>query len=133
LRNRGFELSIGYNDQFNLRGSPLNVRATASVYNFKGVITKYPNPNGIMSSFWEGQQLGQIWGYRVDGQFQSDEEAINYMNSFANPSRDLGQVYYYIMNVVTNAQWKGLRAGDIKYLDLNGDGAINKGNYTLAD
>lgn len=133
LRNRGFELSIGYNDQFNLRGSPLNVRATASVYNFKGVITKYPNPNGIMSSFWEGQQLGQIWGYRVDGQFQSDEEAINYMNSFANPSRDLGQVYYYIMNVVTNAQWKGLRAGDIKYLDLNGDGAINKGAYTLDD
>ncbi len=37
------------------------------------------------------------------------------------------------MNIVQNTQWKGLRAGDIKYLDLNGDGAINKGKNTLAD
>ncbi|WP_353138752.1 TonB-dependent receptor [Pseudopedobacter sp.] len=131
LRNRGFELSFGYNDKFELSGSSLNIRATASVYNFNGVITKYPNPNGIMSTLWEGQQLGQIWGYRVAGQFQSDQEAIAYMNSFANPTKDLGQVYYYIMNVVQNAAWKGLRAGDIKFLDLNGDGAINKGDYTL--
>lgn len=133
LRNRGFEATVGYNDRFTVRGSALNVRATASVYNFSAVITKYPNPNGIMSSFWEGQQLGQIWGYKIDGQFQSDQEAIKYMNSFANPTKDLGQVYYYIMNVVTNSDWKGLRAGDIKYLDLNGDGAINKGAYTLED
>lgn len=133
LRNRGFELSLGYNQRFSVAGAPLQLRATASVYNFVGHITKYPNPNGVMSTFWEGQRLGQIWGYHVDGQFQSDEEAEAYQKSFANPSKDLGKVYKYIINTVQNSEWKGLKAGDVKYVDLNGDGKIDKGDYTLAN
>lgn len=133
LRNRGFELSFTYNNTFNVMGSDLRFRATASVYNFEGVITKYPNPNGLMNTYWEGQKLGTIYGYRIGGQFQSDKEAKDYQNSFANPTVSLGQVYNYELNIVQNIEWKGLRAGDIKYLDLNGDGAINKGKNTLAD
>ncbi|WP_242696455.1 TonB-dependent receptor [Longitalea luteola] len=133
LRNRGFELSVTYTDRFQVMGSPLRFRATASVYNFVGVITKYPNPNGLMNTYWEGQRLGSIYGYRIDGQFQSDKEAKDYQSSFVNPSASLGQVYNYEINIVQNTEWKGLRAGDIKYLDLNGDGAINKGKNTLED
>lgn len=133
LRNRGFELSLGYNNSFQVMGSPLRFRATASVYNFVGVITKYPNPNGLMSTYWEGQKLGTIYGYKIGGQFQSDKEAKDYQNSFTNPSTNLGQVYNYELNIVQNTEWKGLRAGDVKYLDLNGDGAINKGKSTLDD
>lgn len=133
LRNRGFELALGYNDQFRLAGSPLHLSVSASLYNFKGVITKYPNPNGIMSSYWVGQELGQIWGYTIDGQFQSDEEAAAYQSQFDNPTKDLGQVYKYIINTVQNKEWKGLKAGDIKYVDLDGDGSIDKGDYTLED
>ncbi|HEU4609918.1 MAG TPA: SusC/RagA family TonB-linked outer membrane protein, partial [Chitinophagaceae bacterium] len=133
LRNRGFEFSVGYTNQFILGGSPLHFKATASVYNFEGVITKYPNPNGLMSTYWEGQKLGQIWGYHIDGQFQSDKEASDYQNTFANPSANLGKVYKFEMNTVQNTEWKGLKAGDIKYVDLDGDGSIDKGEYTLAD
>ncbi|HRO69202.1 MAG TPA: SusC/RagA family TonB-linked outer membrane protein, partial [Chitinophagaceae bacterium] len=133
LRNRGFEFSLGYTNKFTVAGSPLNFKATASIYNFEGVITKYPNPNGVMSTYWERQKLGQIWGYHIDGQFQSDKEASDYQNSFANPSRDLGKVYKYIINTVQNTEWKGLKAGDVKYVDLDGDGSIDKGEYTLAD
>lgn len=133
LRNRGFELSLGYNDQFMVSHSPLHVNATFSVYNFKGVITSYPNPNGLMSTYWNGQKLGEIWGYHIDGQFKSDEEAAAYQSQFSNPSKDLGKVYNYIFNVVTNTEWKKLRAGDIKYVDIDGDGVIDNGNYTLAD
>ena len=70
-----------------------------------------------MSSYWKGQELGQLWGYRVDGQFQSDEEAATYQSSFSNPSSSLGQVYKYIINTVQNTEWKMLKAGDIKYVD----------------
>lgn len=133
LRDRGFELSLTYNDIFNVKGSPLHVKATASVYNFTGVITKYPNPNGLMSSFYEGQQLGDIYGYHIAGQFQSDAEAQAYQAKFANPSTSLGQVYNYELNIVQNTQFKGLRGGDLMYVDVNGDGAINKGNNTLAN
>ncbi|MBX6379371.1 MAG: TonB-dependent receptor [Thermoflavifilum aggregans] len=133
LQDIGFELSLGYHDQFNVNGSPLHVSAVINLYNFKGVITKYPNPNGLMSTYWKGQKLGEIWGYHIDGQFQSDEEAKKYESQFENPSVDLGQVYNYVINVVTNTQWKGLRAGDIKYVDTNGDGKIGPGNNTLSD
>ncbi|GGW30308.1 SusC/RagA family TonB-linked outer membrane protein [Arenibacter certesii] len=131
LRNTGFELGIGYKDSFMVGGSPLAIRASGSLSNFKGVITKYDNPEGLMSSYWEGQELGQIWGYRTDGQFQSDEEAKAYQDSFDNPSQDLGDVYRYILNTVQNNEWNKLRAGDVKYLDTNGDGKIDKGDYTL--
>lgn len=133
LRNRGFELSLSYNNSFTVGGSPLTLSATASVSNSKGVITKYKNPEGLMSSYWEGQELGQIWGYHVDGQFQSDEEAEAYQNSFDNPSNSIGNVYNYVLNVVQNSEWNKLRAGDIKYVDTDGDGRIDRGDYTLED
>ncbi|MHC2992751.1 TonB-dependent receptor [Pontibacter sp. HJ8] len=133
LRNRGFDLSLSYNNSFEVGGSPLTISATGSVSNFKGVITKFDNPNGLMSTYWEGQELGQIWGYHVAGQFQSDEEALAYQNSFVNPSNSLGNVYNYILNVVQNNDWSVLRAGDIKYVDVDGDGRIDRGNYTLED
>jgi len=133
LRNRGFELSVTYRDSYDLMGSPLKLSATASISNFVGVITKYDNPQGLMSTYWEGQRLGEIWGYHVDGQFQTDEDALAYQNSFDNPSNSLGNVYGYILNFVQNSEWNRLRAGDLKYVDLDGDGRIDRGDYTLDD
>ena len=133
LDNKGFELGLSYNDKFDVAGAPLNFSVTANVSNFVGRITKYDNPNGLMSTYWEGQRLGEIWGYRVAGQFQTDEEALAYQNSFQNPSNSLGNVYNYILNVVQNSEWNHLKAGDIKYLDLDGDGRIDRGSYTLED
>lgn len=133
LRDRGFELQVSYNNSFNVMGSPFRLKTTLSLYNFVGVITKYPNASGLMSAFYEGQKLGDIYGYHIDGQFQSDAEAAAYQAKFVNPATSLGQVYNYEINIVQNAQWKGLHAGDIKYVDVNGDGAINKGKNTVAD
>ncbi|MDX9883544.1 MAG: SusC/RagA family TonB-linked outer membrane protein [Prolixibacteraceae bacterium] len=133
LSNKGFEFSLGYNTQLNVKGSPMKIKASLSVSNFVAKITKYPNPEGVMSDYWEGQRLGEIWGYHIDGQFQSDEEAQAYQASFANPTKDLAQVYKYVVNTVQNKEWKGLKAGDVKYIDSDGDGEISKGNYTLED
>lgn len=133
LRNKGFELSLNYNDRYIVGGSPMSLSATISVSNSKGIITKYNNPEGLMGSYWEGQELGQIWGYRTDGQFQSDEEAAAYQASFDNPSTSLGNVYNDLLNIMQNSEWSKLKAGDIKYLDINGDGRIDRGAYTLDD
>lgn len=133
LRNRGFELSVSYRDQFDVAGSPLRFNVSANVSNFIGKIVKYDNPNGLMSTYWEGQRLGEIWGYRIAGQFQSDEEAWAYQQSFQNPSVSLGKVYNYELNIAQNSEWNRLKAGDIEYIDTNGDGKIDRGNYTLDD
>jgi len=133
LSNKGFELSLSYQTKFDVKGSPMRIKANVSVSNFIAKITKYPNPQGVMSDYWEGQRLGEIWGYHIDGQFQTDEEAKAYQNSFTNPTKSLGQVYKYIVNTVQNKEWKGLKAGDVKYVDSDNDGEISKGNNTLDD
>ncbi len=138
LRNTGFELGVSYRNKFDVAGSPLNFNVTANVSNFKGIITRYNNTEGLLSSYYEGQRLGEIWGYRIDGQFQSDAEAAAYQNQFENQngttaSVNLAQVYDDVLNIMQNSEWNHLRAGDIKYLDLNDDKKINKGNNTLKD
>ncbi len=77
MRNRGFEVTAGYKDQFKVLGSELALSFQANVSNNTGVITKFDNPNGLLSTFWEGQEIGEIWGYHIDGQFQSDGEAAS--------------------------------------------------------
>lgn len=131
LRNRGFELSIKYQDQFNVMGSKLFLSLGANVYNNKAVITKFDNPNGLMSTYWEGQILGTIWGYHIAGQFQSDKEAATYQHKFGVDN--LIEVYRSALGATSNAEWSRLRAGDIIYVDTNGDGEIDNGNNTLED
>lgn len=133
LRTDGYEIGLTYQNKFELANAPLRFSVSANVSNFKGIITKYNNPNGLLNTYYEGQQLGEIWGYRVQGQFQSDAEAAAYQNSFTNPSASLAKVYNDILNVMQNSEWNHLRAGDIKYLDINGDGKIDNGGNTLTD
>ncbi|MBD0825464.1 SusC/RagA family TonB-linked outer membrane protein [Aestuariibaculum marinum] len=133
LEVKGFELALTYQNTFTLKGKPLTLKVTGSLNNSVGKITKYSNPNGLLSSFYEGQTLGEIWGYRTEGQFQSNEEALAYQNTFVNPSLYLSDVYNYAFNVTQNSDYRGLIAGDVKYLDLDGDGKIDNGNNTLED
>jgi TonB-linked SusC/RagA family outer membrane protein len=60
-----------------------------------------------------GMPVAQFWGLKTDGLFQTDEEAANYVNSS-------GQ------RIQPNAA-----AGDIKYLDLDGNGSIGAGDRTF--
>jgi len=133
LRNEGYELNVSYQNKFSVAGSPLNFSVSANVSNFKGIITRYNNPNGLLSSYYEGQRLGEIWGFHIDGQFKTDEEAMAYQNSFERPANNLSVVYNDILNVMQNSEWNHLRAGDVKYVDVNGDGKIDKGDNTLAN
>ena len=129
MQNKGFELTVGYNDQFEVMGSELSFNIQANVSHNKGVITKFDNPNGLLSTFWEGQELGEIWGYHIDGQFQSDKEAAAFQNKFGRDN--LFEVYRGILDYGSNTDWNYLKGGDLKYVDVNGDGKIDNGNNTL--
>ncbi|PAU92748.1 SusC/RagA family TonB-linked outer membrane protein [Aliifodinibius salipaludis] len=131
MRNRGLELTVGYNDQFEVMGDKLSLNIQANVSQNKGEITKFDNPNGLLSTFFEGQELGEIWGYRIDGQFQSDEEAAAFQEKFGR--ENLVEVYRGILDWGSNSDWNYLRGGDLKYVDVDGDGEINNGNNTLED
>ena len=68
---------LSYNDQVNVASSPLkfNVRLTLSDYT--AVIKKYNNPQKLLSDFYEGQVMGEIWGYTTAGYFTSADDVKN--------------------------------------------------------
>lgn len=108
LRTRGWEASLTWRDKI---GKDLSYDVTLALSDAQAEITKYNNPTGNIATFYEGQKLGEIWGYETVGIYQTDDEAN------AAPSQ----------NSIAN-RW---RAGDMQYKDINGDGKIDRGNGTL--
>ncbi|MDR0582399.1 MAG: SusC/RagA family TonB-linked outer membrane protein [Prevotellaceae bacterium] len=59
-----------------------------------------------------GLPVAQFWGLKTDGLFQTDAEAANYVNANGQPLQPAAA------------------AGDIKYLDLDGNGSIGEEDKT---
>jgi TonB-linked SusC/RagA family outer membrane protein len=117
LRTTGWELAFTWRDRTE---NNLNYDVTLALSDWTAEITKFDNPNGAIPSgttstnqYYEGQKLGEIWGYETVGIFQTADEVANGPDQSA-----------------IGANW---RPGDIHYADLNGDGKITPGNNTLAN
>ena len=120
MRTRGWEMSVNWNDRTTLWGKTLEYTVGVGIGDYKSVITKFDNPTKLLSDYYEGMVLGEIWGYRIGGLFQSDEEASKY---------DVDQTLVN-QDIKVSGPNKGLHAGDMKYLDLDGDKVISIGDNT---
>ena len=111
-RVQGWEVEASWRQQFGDFG--FSFRGVLGDY--KRTVSNYPNEtNSLAQPFFAGQDLGEIRGFVWDGFFQTDEEAANhpidqsFINGFA------------------------FTAGDTRYRDINGDGVIDRGEFTLED
>ena len=116
LRTKGWEITLSWQDEFQLAGSPFSYNVSASVGDYITKITKYHNPDRLISDHYVGKTLGEIWGYRVEGLFRDQED----IDSHAEQS------FLQTLDKVT-------RPGQVKFADLNQDGKIDRGAYTTAD
>lgn len=108
LRNRGWEFSLGWADNI---GNDLTYSVRAMMSDNKGEIIEYYNPTNILTTYYEGMDQGEIWGYQTVGLFQSQAEIDN----------NADQSFLF-------GDWN---TGDIHYADLNDDGVINRGQNTV--
>ncbi|MBO4447718.1 MAG: SusC/RagA family TonB-linked outer membrane protein, partial [Bacteroidales bacterium] len=127
LRTWGYELALSWKDHLVVAGQPLYYGITATLGDFVTFITRYENPDYLLSDNYVGKRLGDIWGYRTDGLFATDEAAAEYQANINSSVVNKG-----IFNS-TNPTYKKLLAGDIIYKDLDGNGVINTGANTLKD
>lgn len=111
LETKGWEMSLGWNDKFNVASKPFKYNLKFILSDSKAFITKYNNADKVLTDYYEGMQIGEIWGYRVEGLFKSEEEIKN------SPSQSL------IQNTNTRKNYPG----DIKYKNLDGDDVIYHG------
>jgi TonB-linked SusC/RagA family outer membrane protein len=110
LRTTGWELSLGYDDEFSVGGKSLHAYASFVISDNKTKITRFDNPNRSLTQYYEGMTLGEVWGLRSDGVFKNQEEIANLDESSIIP-------------------WGALEIveGWPKYRDLDGSGTIEKG------
>jgi TonB-linked SusC/RagA family outer membrane protein len=118
LETKGWELSLTWRDKFNVGSKPLNYSARFTLADSRSVITRYNNPDKLLSDYYEGQVIGEMWGYTTEGFFvdQADIDA----HAKQNPQ----------MRASPTNIWY---PGDIKLLDVNGDGLINVGANSVSN
>lgn len=127
LRTKGFDLTLGWNDRFQLGGKPFSYNIRGVLSDYVAHITKFDNPEGHLGSHYVGKQWGEIWGYSYDGFFKTTEEAQAWASIVNQDQINKRRV------AAPTADLRMLQAGDIKIMDLNGDGIINSGANTLGD
>ncbi len=111
LATKGWELTLAYRDNFSLASKPFSFGAKFFVSDTRTKITKYKNDQLLLSNYRVGMDVGEIWGLVNDGYFTSKDEIKNLDQSAIVP-------------------WGALEIvpGWPKYVDLNNDGKIEKGN-----
>lgn len=119
MKTRGWELSLNWHDRI----GELTYRIGMNLYDHKSEITKYNNKSGNLSYYYNGQQLGEIWGYKADGFYTIDDFDIEKAKTGVWQLRD----------GVPALDGYTAKPGDIKFRDLDGNGKINAGAKTLDD
>ncbi|MFT4202495.1 MAG: TonB-dependent receptor [Chitinophagaceae bacterium] len=117
LTTRGFEISLGYNNSFMLASKPFNYSFKATLADYTARIDRYNNQTGVLTDYYAGQKLGEIWGYVTQGLFQSQAEIDAAPTQTLIKSSSSGLIY----------------PGDIRYADLDGNNAIDYGSNTVSD
>ena len=121
MRTDGWEASISWRDNFRLAGKDFHYSVRAAVWDSRSKITKYTSKTGTLptiykTNYYEGMTLGEIWGYKVLGLFESDEEAAGWA--------DQSKFQYFV---------GGWKKGDLKLADLDDSNTVDNGSNTIGD
>ncbi|KAA8484070.1 TonB-linked SusC/RagA family outer membrane protein [Arcticibacter tournemirensis] len=111
METTGWEISVNWNDRFSLAKKPFNYGIRVTMSDYIAEITKYNNADKKLSDYYEGQRVGEIWGYQVEGLFRSADEIANSPSQANIPNTNTRKNY----------------VGDLKFRNLDGDNVIFEG------
>lgn len=117
LQTKGWEFTVSWRDAFKLAGKDFTYSVKGSVWDTRTWVTDYYNTSGNILNYYKDKELGEIWGFRTDGFFKSNDEANDWATDTFHKNGSNFREY----------------AGDLKFIDVDGDGDINYGKGTLDD
>ncbi|HEY4206668.1 MAG TPA: TonB-dependent receptor [Puia sp.] len=133
LVTKGWELAITYEKQF---ANGFGFSVTGNLSDATGKITKFANtevnilPGGNDVPNYQGKTMGEIWGYRTDRLFNTNDFTGN--NGAGNPVWTYGPKTPNQDALNTSSAFH-YGPGDVKYKDLNGDNVVDFGKGTNLD
>lgn len=117
LKTKGWEASLSWRDTFKAGGKDFKYSVKVSVWDSRTWVKDFYNANGDIYNYYKGKELGEIWGFRTDGYFLSNEEASAWVQDKFHKNGSNFAAF----------------AGDLKFLDLDDSGTIGYGKATLED
>ncbi len=118
LETTGWEVSVNWQDRFEMNNKPFSYGVKVFMADSWSIITKYNNRDlSLALPHYTGKRIGEIWGYRVEGLFRSEEEIAN------SPSQ------HNIPNTNTRKNYPG----DLKFKNLDGDDVIFHGENRVGN
>lgn len=129
VENKGIELSLSWNDKigkdfhynvgWNMAYNHNEVTEVKSnqAYNNGGKDLLAQN-TGYMARFEEGHPIGYFWGYKTEGVMQNEADVQAYLDKNCKG------------NAANSKQGTGIKPGDLKFVDVTGDGIVNDDDKT---
>jgi TonB-linked SusC/RagA family outer membrane protein len=118
LQTKGWEMSLTWQDRFKNMAKPLSYGIRLTLADNISKITRYNNPDKLLSDYYEGQTLGEIWGYTTEGFFTNQADIDAHAKQSPQMRASPTNIWY---------------PGDIKLQDLNNDGFINIGTNRVSN
>lgn len=118
LQTKGWEISLAWRDNFKVASKPLNYSFRFTLADNNSKITRYNNPDKLLSDYYEGQVIGEMWGYTTEGFFIDQEDIDAHAKQTPQMRASPTNIWF---------------PGDVKLLDVNGDGLINVGANSVSD
>ena len=118
LTTSGWETSLTWGDKIGNSKKPVRYNIRLTLSDNKSKIDRYNNPDKLLSDYYEGQTLGEIWGYETEGFFVDAADIASHAKQ--NPQ----------MRASPTNLWY---PGDIKLRDLNKDNLINVGENKVGN
>lgn len=121
LTTSGWELNLSWKDNI----GDFKYNLGFNLYDTQTEVIRFANKSGLLSDYYKGMKVGEIWGYTTDRFFTADD-----INPDANLLAGGGKL---IEGIAKPEGVNNFWPGDIKYVDINNDGEITDGNSTLDD
>ncbi len=118
LQTKGWEASLVWRDMFNISSKPFSYNVRLTMADNKSVIKRYNNPDKLLSDYYEGQTIGEIWGYETEGFFIDQADIDSHAKQSPQMRASPTNIWY---------------PGDIKLKDRNNDGFVNIGTNRVSD
>src|SRR5688500_4336205 len=114
MKTTGWELSLSWRDKLAVAGKPFTYGAKVVLGDYTSKVTRYNNPTRLLTDFYEGQRVGEVWGYTTDGFFTKE---------------NIGEAKKQTLIKASNSGTT--LPGDVKFVDVSTNGVINNGANTV--
>lgn len=129
VENKGVEVALTWNDKigkdfqynvgWNMAYNHNEVTKVNSNQKFNNGGSDYLALNtGYMARFEEGHPIGYFWGYKTEGVMQNDADVKAYLDKNCGGKAE------------NSKQGTGIKPGDLKFVDVYGDGVVNDDDKT---